>query len=204
MSAVKDASGHFLPGHEHAHYLPTSEGDDRRRLTHLTVWAPRGFDDDETAALAGLRRWAVGDLRPQAQLVGLGRPADFRAPPFGGPAGASAVWASATPYVGPAHVGRRGRERSLRKAIRRELRRWALGRGADVEVAAVEAIDDGHPAWSGRPRPLEFVRGRRRPGDDGYRRPTGTFRLTLSSPMAGPLCLGYASHYGLGLFLPSG
>lgn len=134
--------------------------------------------------------------------MGLGRPADFRAPPFGGPAGASAVWASATPYVGPAHVGRRGRERSLRKAIRRELRRWASGRRADVEVVAVEAIDAGHPAWSGRPRPLEFVRGRSRPGDDGYRRPTGTFRLTLSAAVAGPLCLGYASHYGLGLFLP--
>ena len=37
----KDANGRFLPGHDHAHYLPTAEGDDPRRLTHVTIYARR-------------------------------------------------------------------------------------------------------------------------------------------------------------------
>jgi CRISPR-associated protein Csb2 len=189
--AGKDLAGHFLP---------TAEGDDRRRITHVTVHARRGFDPGETAALSGLRRLHVGDLDLRAQLVGLGQPTDFRADLFGGPAGAACVWESATPYVGPAHIGRFGRTRYLRKAIRAEWRR-CRPTAADIEVEVVALADDD-PAWRDRPRPSEFRRGRSRAGDDGHRRPFGTFRLTFTAPIRGPLCLGFACHYGLGLFLP--
>ena len=40
----KDANHPYLPGHDHAHYLPTAEGDDLRRLTHVTVYARGGLD----------------------------------------------------------------------------------------------------------------------------------------------------------------
>jgi len=160
------------------------------------VYAPGGFDNGETAALTGLRRLEVGVLKLQCQLIGLGKPSDFRAKLFGGPAG-STVWVSATPYIGPAHVGRLAKERYLRKALRREARRWVAQRQLDgVEVEAVEAVA------AVPPRPLEFRRGRSRAGDDGYRRPLGTFRVTFSAPVEGPLALGYSSHFGLGLFLP--
>ncbi len=198
----KDAGGQYLPGHDHAHYLPTAEGDDPRRITHLTVFAPGGLGDGETAALAALRQFHAGDLDLRTQLVGLGRPDDFRAPLLGGSAGAASSWVSATPCVGPGHVGRLGRDRYLRKAIRREARRLAETRPGAIEVLAVEPIDDTHPLWAGRPRPFAFRRGRSRPGDDGLRRPFGLFRVTFSAPLSGPVCLGYASHYGLGLFLP--
>lgn len=35
-----------------------------------------------------------------------------------------------------------------------------------------------------------------------HERPVGVFQLTFAAPIAGPVGLGYASHYGLGLFLP--
>lgn len=99
-------------------------------------------------------------------------------------------------------VGISGRERYLRKAIRRKTYRWASQRQVEVEIETVEASADTHPVWVGRPPPFEFRRGRSRAGDDGYHRPFGIFRLTFSAPLDGPLCLGYGCHYGLGLFLP--
>jgi CRISPR-associated protein Csb2 len=201
----KSATGRYLAGHGHAHYLPTAEGQDPRRLTHVTVYAREGFGAGETAVLTGLRKVKVGDLELRTQLVGLGQPGDFRADLLGGQAGSSLVWVSATPYVGPAHVGRAGRARYLRKAIRAEWRRWRSNEFADVEIQAVEPLEMDDPAWGRqRPRPFEFVRGRARRGDDGYHRPFDRFRLTFSAAIKGPLCLGYACHYGLGLFRPNG
>lgn len=196
----KDLAGHYLAGHDHAHFLPTAEGDGRR-VTHVTVYARRGFDPAATAVLSGLRRLVVGDLDLRAQLIGLGSPDDFRAAVFGGPAGAVRVWESATPYVGPAHIGHWGRGRYLRKSLRAEWRRWRPPASCGVELEAVELVDAAAAGRDG-PRPVDFRRGRSRAGDDGYRRPFGLFRLTFASPIRGPLCLGYGSHYGLGLFLP--
>src|SRR5207244_1042036 len=74
----KDGSGAFLRGHDHAYYLPTADGDDRRRLTHVTVYARGGVGAVETEAFAGVRSWRVAELQLRAQLVGLGQPSDFR------------------------------------------------------------------------------------------------------------------------------
>ena len=109
----------------------------------------------------------------------------------GGAGEGERVWISATPYVGPAHIGRTGRERYLRKAIRSEWRRRRDQHFGEVEVQ-VEAEDPAtDPMWVRRPRPFEFCRGRSRAGDDGYQRAFGAFQLTFSEPISGPLCLGY-------------
>ncbi len=196
----KDPNGQMLTGHGHAHYLPTAEGTDRRRVTHLTVLATNGFGPGEVAALTGLRSFRYSEGDPlRVQLVGLGAPADFRHRLLG----TAKVWESATPFVGPQHVGRSGRDRYLRKAIRREIRRVAERGLLSADVAATVQVETIIPPLSS-PRPFEFRRNRERAGDDGYRRPCGTFRLTFSDPVAGPFCLGYASHYGLGLFAALG
>lgn len=196
----KDAAGRALLSHGHAHYLPTAEGEDRRRITHVTVFARDGFGPDEVAALAGLRVLRAHHLDLRAQLVGLGAPADFHARLFG----PATVWVSATPFVGPAHVGRCARAKYLRKALKRELRRLReLGCLADDAVPEVDGPLDDSGTAAGRPRGLEFRRGRSRGGDDGYTRPFGFFTLTFASAVPGPLCVGYASHYGLGLFVPA-
>ena len=197
--AGKDADGRPLPAHGHAHYLPTSESGDPRRISHVTVFARAGFNPDDVASLTGLRVIRVPDLELRTQLVGLGRPADFTAPLLG----PSAVWMSATPFIGPAHVGRHHRERYLRKSLRRELRRMVeLGYLPGGVVPQVESVPDSSDLRPGCPRGIEYRRGRSRAGDDGYSRPFGLCVLSFPQAVRGPLCAGYASHFGLGLFLP--
>jgi CRISPR-associated protein Csb2 len=67
----------------------------------------------------------------------------------------------------------------------------------------VEPILDPFTAGTMKFRPLQFHRGRNRLGDDGFTRPFGAFRLKFQAPFIGPVCLGYACHFGLGLFLPA-
>ena len=78
--AGKDAQGQCLRDHRHAYYLPTAEGQDPRRLTHITVFAEAGLGRDEVAALNGLRSLPVaeGAAPLRLRLVGLGAHHDFR------------------------------------------------------------------------------------------------------------------------------
>jgi CRISPR-associated protein Csb2 len=188
----KNLDGVMLRSHGHAYYLPTADG---RRVTHVTVYAPEGLGPAETAALTQLRRVRVGESEYRVQLVGLGEPRDFTHWLFE----KSTCWESATPFVGPSHVGRSGREHDLRKAVRREVRRWTDRTG--VRSSAAEVRVEVLPAGGG-PKAVEFRRGRSRPGDDGQRRACGMVRLSFPEPVAGLLAVGYACHYGLGLFRP--
>jgi CRISPR-associated protein Csb2 len=206
----KGPDGSMRRDHRHAYYLPAADGDDPRRITHVCVWAADGLgmggagdragagdgaDSGEVAALAGLRRLRVSaDLELRVRLVGLGRPADFTARLFR----PARVWQSATPFVGPAHVGRRGRDRDLRKAVRRDLRRLVAAGRLASEPTAVEVL----PASAGPVPPLSFRRHRSKPTDTAAR-PAAFVRLTFAEPVSGPLAIGYASHFGLGLFVPA-
>lgn len=201
-------NGDMRMDHAHAHYLPTVEGADRHRITHVTVYAEDGFEPGEVAALTAVREVTLsagGDRTNalRAQLIGLGAIDLFRGsvPCFG----RSAVWASVTPFVAHRHPKRRGTKRDApalepnervsfaELSVRELVARRNLG--ALVGVAAL-------PDWAGRVRPAAFERGRARPGDDGRARPHGVFELTFDAPVSGPVCLGYACHYGLGLFVP--
>ena len=143
----------------------------------------------------------MGERDLRAQLVGLGAPGDFTAPLFG----PARVWESASPFVGPAHVGRCGRSRYVRKSLRRELRRLtADGRLDAGDVPAVAERPVGSPVRVGGPRAVEFRRSRTKAGDDGSARPFGLYTLTFPRAVRGPVCVGYASHFGLGLFVPAG
>jgi CRISPR-associated protein Csb2 len=187
--AGKDAAGIALQKHDHAYYLSTSDGIDRRRITHVTVYARSGFGSGEVAALTFLRTVSVSELKLlRVQLVGLGGPTDFTAPVLG----EAAVWQSITPFVGPAHIGRRGRRRYLRKSLRRELRRLFPN-----NVPEVAELPEGSP------RSIEYRRARSKLRDDGYSRPFGRFTVTFPKPIRGPVCVGYCSHFGLGLFGPA-
>src|SRR5438067_12508478 len=51
--AGKNVEGQALLGHGHAFYLPTGDGTDPRRVTHLPVIAADGFGPGEEAVLSG-------------------------------------------------------------------------------------------------------------------------------------------------------
>jgi CRISPR-associated protein Csb2 len=208
----KDEAGRPLHSHDHAYYLPTAEYD-AGRLDHVTVYAAAGFGSDELAALQAVRRLPWGDGEPlQVRLVGLGRPEDFRCRLFG----PARVWESATPFVVTRYPKRRGRKKDppschglmgrphfAARVLAEECQRWlcrhpTLAEAAPPAYTLLEQVGRT-PAF----RPFQFHRGRRKPGDDGPNRATAAFRLEFGREVRGPLCLGHASHFGLGLFLPA-
>jgi CRISPR-associated protein Csb2 len=125
-------------------------------------------------ALSDLR--TIGDVHAKAVLGLLG------------PKGGATAWVSATPFVPPRHLKKRGSS-SLAGQIEAELR------VRDLSPAKIDILE-----WTAETLSMRhFVRRRSQgpqpPVDAGF-----AVRLRFDSPVVGPLCLGYGSHFGLGLF----
>ena len=195
----RDDQGHPLKdGHCHAHILPVDlDGDGH--LDHLIVYAPSGLGDEAQRAIRMLRRtWTkggAGDL--QVAVAGIGSVDSLRSlkAPLNrciaqilGPSEGAHVWTSTTPFVPPRHLKRRG-SNTLLGQVEVELLSRGLPLPSSIEVLRSESIALRH-----------YVRRRQHGGtsppvDAGY-----ALRLEFLEPILGPLSLGYASHYGLGLF----
>jgi CRISPR-associated protein Csb2 len=207
----KDFTGRVAAGHEHAYFLPTADHDPTR-LDHLIVYSASGFGPHELAALNAVRQLAWEDHDPlQVQLVGLGRPDEFRCPLFG----PARIWESATPFVVTRHPKKRGQKKDppdchglsgrphfAGRVLAEECQRWLRRQPALADAAppTYTLLERGGRTSSFRP--LQFLRSRHKSGDDGASRATALFRLEFDREVMGPLCLGHASHFGLGLFLP--
>jgi len=194
----RDEMGEPLKGHKHAHLLPVDLDRDGR-LDHIVVFAPMGLGKDAQSAVRRLRRTyvkgGVGEL--QVAVAGVGALQHLRAIGAGltravdellGPTGGAASWVNTTPFVPPRHIKKSGRS-SLVGQVEEELR----GRG--FPPAKVDVLE-----WTGETLALRhFVRrrqcGPQPPLDIGF-----AVRLLFDSPVIGPICLGYGSHFGLGLF----
>jgi CRISPR-associated protein Csb2 len=133
-------------------------------------------------ALAG-----SGDLDA---LRSLPSPLDRRIEQLLGPPQGTRVWVSATPFVPPRFLKRRGAN-TLVGQINAEL--------DSRHLPPVEQLD--LLPHTGELLPLRhYVRRRQRGGtpppiDIGY-----VLRLQFAEPIPGPITLGYASHFGLGMF----
>jgi len=202
--------------HGHAHFFAESCGDNcRGRVTHLTVFAPSGLSADDQNVLSSLRRiYGSGGHDLQLVLLGIGTPTDF-----GGkeheqglsPATAtSSAWTSRTPFVATDHLRIRKSEsrdpntytlackRELDRLVRRELSRrpWLAEFAEEVQIEPSNYTNLG-----GIETPWRKFRRQRTSGGGHYSSTTGYgFRLTFPTPITGPIALGYASHFGLGLF----
>lgn len=221
----KDATGQPLVGHRHAFYLPTDEDGDGR-LDHLTIVAEDGFSPAELKALDRLQSLRRGEELPDLRLLltGMGQLDEFQPLPLR----QSQHWVSATPFLVTRHLKKNGRKRDpeesladphafvgqvLREELERFLQRRSITAGQwEIELEpiydppGVFSIDPNRwatKATGPRRRPIQFKRFRsRKRQDDGGRRWSGSFRLTFPRPIRGPVCLGYSSHFGLGLFVP--
>ena len=208
----KDISGSPLQGHPHAFYLPTDEDSDGR-LDHLTIWAPTGLGDREFHAATSIRTLNLGNGGGKVQVAyqAHGEVKDFVevVPSL---FGSSKHWRSLTPYVLTRHVKFRGpRDESGRKRIvdgpedqiRREVRkRWS----ESPDLVKAERFPEGahqlQPIKAGVSRgyrPIEFFRFRRRGSNGGG---AFNFEIEFDEPVSGPIALGFACHFGLGLFVP--
>lgn len=195
----RNAAGHPLQGHQHAHILSLDlDGD--KRLDHVLVYAPMGLGAVAQNAIRALRRTftkgGVGELR--VAVAGNGAIDDLRRLPGPlaagverviGPREGARVWRSFTPFVAPRHWKPRGHN-TLEGQVRAELNSRGLPE-AMVEIVPWDdqALDLRHA-----------VRVRRRgsappPQDAGF-----VIRLVFEEPVHGPIAIGYGAHFGLGLF----
>ena len=196
----KNASGKPLEGHRHAFYLPTDENGDGR-LDHLTIWAPGGLDAKEFNAVVAVRELGRGGGRDPLQLVyqAHGREEDFVgvSPLFG----KSKRWCSLTPYVLTRH--RKRDSDSPEEQVEREVSlRWPDRRLRSVRVKhprkRIEPMRQGRSDGS---RPFDFFTYRQ--GGGSKAGGAFNFELEFEEKVSGPIALGFACHYGLGIFVPS-
>ncbi len=207
----RDHDGERMEGHRHAFILPADDDDDGK-LDHISVHSPAGFDAPAQRALARVRRLWQPQRRPDLHVVllGLGEPevhGGFDPRQGQTPQLArSRVWVSRTPFIlyryprlrndGTPRLRQDGTWRDgPQDQVRLSLRRRGL-----PEPVEIEPID--HTVAAGRPlRWLQFARERR----EGQPAPVNLrgygFRLVFAEPVAGPIALGYACHFGLGQFI---
>jgi len=207
----KQADGTPLAGHAHAFFLPTDEDGDGR-LDHLTVYAPLGFGPAEQQALDALDQVYIAEENLQAALHRLpgAQPADF---PDAGLLQTAQRWRSITPFSPTRHYKERGRKRDTfppEQLPEANLREEAARRGLPA-ITALARLEVGTLWHHAERRPTgeramfwgEFHQ-RRAFGAGRHGDALGVgFEIEFAAPASGPIALGYACHFGLGLFAPA-
>ncbi len=211
--AGKDDREVPLEGNEHAYVLPEANGA-HGRVTHVTLYAPMGFDDVARRAMDGLRNvWGRGGHPVQLVLIGVGQPRDFAGLDLG--AGQcpllveGTTWTSRTPFVPTRHpkANRRGEPKLDVQGLQigspeHDLRRLLVAAGFP-EPQSVEALD-GTELGGKRVGWLDFKTVRfRGEGARAANRGFG-FRVVFPEPVRGPIAVGYGAHFGLGGFVGGG
>jgi CRISPR-associated protein Csb2 len=207
--------------HRHAFWLP-EDADGDGEIDHVIVYAREGFCREVRNKLDGLTKLWVerreslseedGAALPEARqewrlaLEGFGKPADF--------CGASRLlasskrWESVTPFLASGHLKADGYAGEIRRLAKRrglpepsEITFLRLPGSEQAEGQGAPYAKEVGVVVHGRPRrAIHFHRFRSR-GRERNTDSLGTFvRLSFERPIEGPLALGYACHFGLGLF----
>lgn len=221
----KDMSGERLKRHRHAWLLPASL-DREGKLDHVLVHAAMGLDERAREALSRVRKLYTKEGCIFVTLVDVGEREDFeQAVPY---VRAARVWRSVTPFVPPRHLKRQGAN-SLEGQIQAELasRELPLAERIEVEIEGGDyrAAGDFWDLWQrrqlgevhlaapagGEPSPGDRLATRwrhfrcvRRHKPELRPPVVASFglRLTFAEAVRGPIALGYASHFGLGVMAP--
>lgn len=187
-------SGHDMPEgnrHRHAFYLPW-DGNGDGHIDRVLLHAPDGMQVEGRRIVEGIRKlWARDGSEWRLVLESIGGPST--AYTLTQP---SKVWESVTPYLHPWHVKKRF---DVSAQIKRECRERGL-----PEPAMLRSVDEVEVGKGRKRRPIHFRRFRSRRGLTQPDRLGSFWRLTFPEPVQGPLALGFACHFGLGLFIPVG
>jgi CRISPR-associated protein Csb2 len=186
-------SGHDLPAgnrHEHAFFLPEPGGDGR--IQHFLVHASGGLDRVTLAAVQSLRKLYTRDgMEWEVWFEGAGTLQDFLGKSDYIAQGK--IWRPVTPYLHPWYQKKKF---TVCDQIRRECRLRELPE--PLSIRFLPEISVGARLR----RPVHFHRFRSRRGlvqPDTH----GCFpELEFAETVDGPLALGFACHFGLGLFIP--
>ena len=183
-------SGHDMPEgnrHRHAFYLPWDSNRDGH-IDRLLLHVPDGIQAEAQRIVEGVRKlWSRDGGEWRLVLESIGRPeiTNVLTQP-------SKVWESVTPYLHPWHVKKRF---DIESQIKRECRERGL-----PEPTVLEPFDKVEVGKNRKRRPIHFRRFRNRRGLTQPDRLGSFWRLTFSEPVPGPIALGFACHFGLGLF----
>lgn len=188
-----DSARKPINGHRHAHNLPLTLLAADNHLDHILIWAPGGLSGTSQDVLRSLRKTymkgGVGEV--EVRFAGSGSLDEFRKiPALRHILGEARVWQSSTPFVPPRYQKKNGRN-TVAGQVAEELTSRGFPAPERIEILGEESVGFRH-----------FVRVRRSgakpPQDVSY-----ALRLTFATPVSGPLALGYAAHFGLGLFAPA-
>lgn len=209
--AGKDEAGQPLKGNQHTFVLPEAHGA-HGRVSHVTLYAPIGFNEEARRAIEELRKlWSKSGHPQQLVLLGIGRPEDFagldadagQCPLFA----ASTTWVSRTPFIPTRHpkATRSGTPKVDASGLQiggpqHDLRRL-LSEAGHPTPSSIEVVP--HTMIGGKPTPwLQFKTLRK---DGGGARSSNSgfgFRVRFAEPVCGPIAVGYGAHFGLGMFVP--
>lgn len=188
------------PEHPHAFWLP-EDADDDGWIDHVTVFIAGGINREIRSRLERITRiWIAAQAHKddsdalrtdewRLALEGFGFPVDFD----GGSRllASSQRWRSITPFLASGHLKKAGYSGEIVRLLNR--------RGIDTEGMAVTELAEITVADAPR-RALNFHRFRSR-GRERQRDSSGALlQLEFPAAVRGPLALGYASHFGLGIF----
>lgn len=194
--------------HVHAHIFCEPNGE-RDAITHITVWAPMGFDEAARLSLRTLNKvWGHGGHDIRLVLHGIGQTTDFAECNL---FEKSDKWRSLTPFVSTRHAKtfRDGRPKidetgwqvgSAGHDLLRLLKLYKPKIG--VEIKQIDERSGPFRFGNRHLRSLQFQTVRHNGGGSHGDEPGKCFQLTFSTPVQGPLALGYGCHFGLGLFVP--
>ena len=196
----KAPDGTVLHGHQHAHWLPLSLFGERR-IDHVLVWCRDGFSSRAIASLSSVRwAYAKGIERLSVNLAGMGSVEQIarqlaslgKCEATGlAPLQTSCVWHSVTPLVLRKFVHKRGK-----KTPEGQIREELIQRGFDEPTQVA--------IWPSSQMVLHHLKGYILQRKQGKQQPpcAASWGATIdfAKPQQGPICLGYASHFGLGLF----
>ncbi len=220
----------FALDHKHAYYLPEVNRA-TGKIEQVVVFSAPGFDERDLPALGKLSKvWGDGNFEIRTVLMSLGKVADFAATrqqssQIAQVIGSSRQWQSLTPMVLPRHSKKRYlpdtqflvdgvEDQALRllgqlphlalpeMAIKREVLDQNLWLAAfdrdDNLIVRVRTIDEGITKYrSGAFQKSRYHGEGKKSSDVGY-----WLELEFTKVQHGPISIGYAAHFGLGVFSP--
>lgn len=203
--------------HRHTFFIP-EPGRNALVITHLDLYCPAGFPETVSDCLPRLDKvWGSGGHDIRLILLTTGTPETIGG--FGRDQSlvmaTAKEWASLSPFVPSRHLKIKRSEmrdpdayagavsREIDRIVRQEIAFHGLPEPENVQLLpACPGLGygiflKGHfTSW------LDFRTVRLTGGGSmGGQRPYGV-RIAFPEPVTGPICLGYACHYGLGLFRP--
>ncbi len=209
----KDGQNEKLLGHQHAYILPfaakasmlPASKHATAAIDHIVIHVRKGMTDEtRTIIEEGLKTVHAREAPLKLVPIWSGQALSAENVPV---TSESRVWVSHTPYVCPRHLKQKGRH-TLFGQVDEELQGLGVGGIQSVDFESVDGWNAAESALAAirgsrlSTRWRTFQKARGHGAQPPARQPALGLRLTFDRPVRGPIVIGYASHFGLGLFVP--